>query len=428
MKIYTQMTVAELQEEYAAVKRKYENCKAKGLKLDMSRGKPGKEQLDLSEGMLTCLTSNEQCICDGVDVRNYGLLDGLPSARHFFAELLEVSDDMVLVGGNASLTLMYDTIARCYVEGVADGATPWGKQGKIKFLCPAPGYDRHFAITEHFGFELILINMTDDGPDMDAVEEAVKDPAVKGIWCVPKYSNPGGVVYSDEAVERLAALKPAADDFRIFYDNAYVIHHLTDEEPHLAEIFSLARKYGNEDMIYEFASTSKCAYPGAGISCLVASKENLDFIKKSMFYQTIGPDKVNELRHILYFKNADGVKAHMKRHAAVLRPRFEIVTGTLKKALAPCGIGEWKEPLGGYFVSFDTPDGCARRTLALAAEAGVKMTGAGATFPYHLDPRDRNIRIAPSYPSCEELQAAMDIFCLCVKLAYLEQVIGERNE
>ena len=425
MKKYTEMTREELQELYQGLQKEYAQIQSRNLSLDMSRGKPGKEQLDLSEDMLHCIKDSADCMMDGVDTRNYGVLDGLPSIKKLFADLLDVDDSMVIVGGNSSLTMMYDAVARAMTHGVYGSDMPWGKQEGLKFLCPSPGYDRHFAITEFFGFELITVPMTEDGPDMDIVENLVaQDASVKGIWSVPKYSNPDGIVYSDETVRRLAALKPAAKDFRIFYDNAYVVHHLTDEEIEIPEIFSLAREYGNEDMIYEFASTSKICYPGAGVACMVASKANVEWIKKQMFYQTIGPDKINELRHIKYFKNVEGIKAHMRKHAQVLGPRFDVVTDTLARELNGLDIGCWITPKGGYFVSFHAMAGCAKRIVVLMKEAGVVMTGAGATFPYKNDPQDSNIRIAPSFPSVEDLQMAMDVFCMCVKLAAIERLLA----
>lgn len=425
MKKYTEMTREELQNLYDGLQKEYAQIQSRNLSLDMSRGKPGKEQLDLSEDMLHCIKDSAACMMDGVDTRNYGVIDGLPSIKKMFAELLGVEDSMVIVGGNSSLTMMYDSVARAMTHGVYGSDMPWGKQEGLKFLCPSPGYDRHFAITEFFGFDLITVPMTEAGPDMDMVEKLVaEDASIKGIWCVPKYSNPDGIVYSDETVRRLAALNPAAKDFRIFYDNAYVVHHLTDEEVEIPEIFSLAREYGNEDMIYEFASTSKICYPGAGVACMVASKANVEFIKKQMFYQTIGPDKINELRHINYFKSVDGIKEHMRKHAQVLRPRFDAVTDTLSRELSGLDIGNWITPKGGYFVSFNAMAGCAKRIVVLMKEAGVVMTGAGATFPYKNDPQDSNIRIAPSFPSVEDLQMAMDIFCVCVKLAAIEKLLA----
>ncbi len=426
MKQYAQMTKEQLQELHEQLTSQYQAIQAQGLKLDMSRGKPGKEQLDLSEEMLHCIKDSADCMIDGTDARNYGIIDGLPSIKKLFADLLGVDDSMVIVGGNSSLTMMYDSVARAMTHGVLGSESAWGKQSGLKFLCPSPGYDRHFAITEFFGFELITVPMTEAGPDMDIVEQLVaNDDKIKGIWCVPKYSNPDGIVYSDQTIRRLAALKPAAKDFRIFYDNAYVVHHLTDEEIEIPEIFSLAREYGNEDMIYEFASTSKICYPGAGVACMVASAANVEFIKKQMFFQTIGPDKINELRHVKYFKDVDGIKAHMRKHAQILRPRFDVVTQTLERELADTGVGSWITPKGGYFVSFNAMPGCAKRIVALVKDAGVTMTGAGATFPSKKDPQDSNIRIAPSFPSVDDLQKAMDVFCVCAKLAAVEKLLAQ---
>ncbi len=426
MKQYAQMTKEELLQLHEQLKTQYKAIQAQGLALDMSRGKPGKEQLDLSEDMLHCIKDNADCMIDGTDARNYGIIDGLPSIKKLFADLLDVDDTMVIVGGNSSLTMMYDSIARAMTHGVLGGDSPWSTHEKRKFLCPSPGYDRHFAITEFFGFELITVPMTEQGPDMDIVEKLVaNDDTIKGIWCVPKYSNPDGIVYSNETIHRLAALKPAAKDFRIFYDNAYVVHHLTDEEIEIPEIFSLAREHGNEDMIYEFASTSKICFPGAGVACMVASEANVEFIKKQMFFQTIGPDKINELRHIKYFKDINGIKEHMRKHAKVLRPRFDIVTDTLARELSDCGVGSWITPKGGYFVSYNAMPGCAKRIVALVKDAGVTMTGAGATFPCKQDPQDSNIRIAPSFPSLDDLQKAMDVFCVCAKLAVVEKLLTQ---
>ena len=421
MKPYAQMERSEQSTLLAQLKEEYEKVKAMGLKLDMSRGKPSREQLDLSEGMLNAVQKNEECTIDGVDARNYGLIAGLPSARRLFADLLGIREEMVIMGGSSSLTMMFNLISLAYTHGTLDSVRPWGKEEKIKFLCPSPGYDRHFAITQFFGFELICVPMREDGPDMDLVESLVRDPAVKGIWCVPKYSNPDGIVYSDAVIERLAAMDCAAPDFRIFYDNAYVIHALGEQEE-IAEIFSLAKKYGHENRIYEFASTSKICFPGAGISCIAASEANIAFLEKQMFFQTIGPDKVNELRYIRFFGNAEGLKNYMKKHAEILAPRFRIVLDSLSRELAPAGLGHWHEPTGGYFISYFAPDGTAKRIVSLMKEAGVKMTGAGATYPYGVDPQDSNIRIAPSFPSREELQTAMDVFCLCVKIAALEKL------
>lgn len=404
------------------VQKEYDLLKGKGLSLNMSRGKPAPEQIDDSDGLLTVLTSSEEAKKNG-DYRNYGLLEGIPEMRALFAEIFDVPEKNVLACGNSSLNLMYDAVMRGYVFGVGEGKTPWGKQGKIKFLCPCPGYDRHFAVTEEFGFELIPVKMTPTGPDMDEVETLVRDPAVKGVWCVPKYSNPTGVTYSDETVRRLASLRPAADDFRIFWDNAYYVHPIYPErDEKLLNIFTEAHKAGNDDIFYEFSSTSKITYPGGGVSCIIASDANIAFIKKHLSIQTISYDKINQLRHVLYFKTAENLKKHMIGQASHLRPKFETVENTFTKELSGLGIAEWTHPAGGYFVSLDVLDGTAKRVHALAKDAGVTLTSPGATYPYKNDPRDRNLRIAPSYPSPEELRSAMEILCCCVRLAALEKL------
>ncbi len=421
---YQSMTPAQLQAEREAVSKKFEELKAKGLKLDMSRGKPGKAQLDLVSDILTILNAPEQCVVDGLDVRNYGELAGLPCAKRYFADVLGCKEEECFVGGNASLTLMYDTISKAFTHGLLHSERPWCKEEKVKFLCPAPGYDRHFKITESFGMELITINMTESGPDMDAVEEAVKDPAVKGMWCVPKYSNPEGVIYSDETIKRIANLKPAAPDFLLMWDNAYCVHEFDGEFVPFADILTLCREAGNPDMVFEYASTSKVTLPGAGISVMAASVDNLKYMSKLMGIQSISYDKVNQLRHVLFLKDKANTLELMKKHAAIMKPKFDSVLKALDEQIAPLGIAEWKHPKGGYFVSVDTMDGLAKRTLALCKEAGVVMTGAGATFPYGIDPRDRNIRIAPSLPPVEELDIAIDVFCTCLKLAALEKLMA----
>ncbi len=418
------------QEELAAYARElakeYEEFQKQGLKLNMSRGVPGTEQLDMCEGMLTVLQTNEDCLCDGVDTRNYGGLDGLPGAKKLFADILGLKPENIIVGGNSSLNLMYDAVARAMTHGVVGSVKPWCECPGRKFLCPVPGYDRHFAVTEHFGFEMINIPMDENGPDMDMVERLVAaDADIKGIWGVPKYSNPTGIVYSDETIRRLASLKPAAPDFRIFYDNAYVVHHLTDERIEIANIFDYAKEAGNENIVFEFASTSKFCFPGAGISCIAASMENIGLIKAQMFYQTIGPDKINQLRHIRFFDGLDAVHSHMRKQAAILKPKFDAVLSALQNELSGLGIGSWTEPKGGYFVSFNTLPGCAKRTVQLMKEAGVIMTSAGATYPYQNDPEDRNIRIAPSFPPVSELETAMRLFCLCVKRAAIEKLLKD---
>lgn len=419
---YQSMTPAQLQAEREVVAKKFEELKAKGLKLDMSRGKPGKAQLDLVSDILTILNDPAQCVVDGLDVRNYGELEGLPCAKRYFADVLGCKPEECFVGGNASLTLMYDTISKAFTHGLLHSEKPWCKEEKVKFLCPAPGYDRHFKITESFGMELITINMTETGPDMDAVEEAVKDPAVKGMWCVPKYSNPEGVIYSDETIKRIVNLKPAAPDFLLMWDNAYCVHEFDGEFVPFADILTLCREAGNPDMVFEYASTSKVTLPGAGISVMATSVDNLKYMSKLMGIQSISYDKVNQLRHVLFLKDKENTLALMKKHAEIMKPKFDSVLKALDEQIAPLGIAEWKHPKGGYFVSVDTMDGLAKRTLALCKEAGVVMTGAGATFPYGVDPRDRNIRIAPSLPPVAELDIAIDVFCTCLKLAALEKL------
>ena len=427
MKAYKDLSKEELLTLQKQLNKEYEEAKAKGLKLDMSRGKPAASQLDMEMDFMNVLNADSIFKTEaGVDCRNYGIMDGIPEARKLIGDVLGVSADNVIVFGNASLNIMYDTVARSEIFGVM-GETPWCKLDKVKFLCPVPGYDRHFAITEQFGIEMINVPMKEDGPDMDMVEELVNtDPAVKGIWCVPKYSNPQGYTYSDETVKRFAALKPAAKDFRIYWDNAYVIHDLYEEKKDtLLDIISECEKAGNPDMVYEFCSTSKVTFPGSGIAALAASKANLDFIKKFMTIQTIGYDKVNQLRHVRYFKDAEGMKAHMMKHAAILRPKFEAVFHVLESELNGLGIGSWTEPKGGYFISFDALEGCAKKIVEKCKEAGVVLTGAGATYPYKKDPKDSNIRLAPSFPTPEELAMATDLFVLCVKIVSVEKLLKE---
>ena len=427
MKAYKDLSKEELLTLQKQLNKEYEEAKAKGLKLDMSRGKPAASQLDMEMDFMNVLNADSILKTEaGVDCRNYGIMDGIPEARKLIGDVLGVSADNVIVFGNASLNIMYDTVARSEIFGVM-GETPWCKLDKVKFLCPVPGYDRHFAITEQFGIEMINVPMTEDGPDMDMVEELVNtDPAVKGIWCVPKYSNPQGYTYSDETVKRFAALKPAAKDFRIYWDNAYVIHDLYEEKKDtLLDIISECEKAGNPDMVYEFCYTSKVTFPGSGIAALAASKANLDFIKKFMTIQTIGYDKVNQLRHVRYFKDAEGMKAHMMKHAAIMRPKFEAVFHVLESELNGLGIGSWTEPKGGYFISFDALEGCAKKIVEKCKEAGVVLTGAGATYPYKKDPKDSNIRLAPSFPTPEELAMATDLFVLCVKIVSVEKLLKE---
>ncbi len=420
--MYKDMTPAQRREEHEKVSAQFDAWKGKHLKLDMSRGKPGKEQLDLVSDILTVLTDPAQCAVDGMDARNYGELGGLPCAKRYFAEVLGVKPEECFIGGSASLTLMYDVIAKAFTHGLRHSEKPWCKLDKVKFLCPAPGYDRHFKITESFGVEMITIPMTETGPDMDLVEEQVKDPAVKGIWCVPKYSNPEGIVYSDETVDRIARLKPAAPDFTIMWDNAYCIHEFDGDFLPFRDILTLCREAGNADMVFEFASTSKVTFPGAGISVMASSVENIQYMSKLMGIQMISYDKVNQLRHVLYLKDKDHTLALMKKHAAVLKPKFDAVVTALETEIAPLGIAKFRRPKGGYFVSVDTLPGLAKRTLALCKEAGVVMTGAGATFPYGVDPQDSNIRIAPSLPPVAELEDAIQVFCTCLKLAALESM------
>lgn len=427
MKAYQELSREELLALQAQLQAEYEDAKGKGLQLDMSRGKPAATQLNLAGGMMEVLTADSDMkASNGFDVRNYGVLDGIPEAKQLMADMMGVKAENVVVCGNASLTIMYDTISRSMTHGVL-GSTPWCKLDTVKFLCPAPGYDRHFAITQHFGIEMITIPMTPAGPDMDMVEKLVsEDASIKGIWCVPKYSNPQGYSYSDETVKRFAALKPAAEDFRIFWDNAYAIHHLyADKQDEILEILSECEKAGNADMVYEFCSTSKVSYAGAGIAAIASSKANLDWMKKSMTIQTIGYDKVNQLRHVRYYKDINGINAHMMKHADLLRPKFEAVLKVLDAELTGLGIGEWTRPNGGYFISFEAMEGCAKAIVAKCKEAGMVLTGAGATYPYGKDPKDSNIRIAPSFPTPEEMAVATDLFVLCVKLVSVEKLLDQ---
>ncbi len=419
---YTEMSAQQRKAEYAAVLADYEKQKALGLKLNMARGKPGKAQLDMVMDLCNVLVKPEDFVSDGIDSRNYGNVDGLPAAKALFAEILGCKPEQCFVGGNASLQLMYDAISKAYTHGLLHSEKPWSKLEKVKWLCPAPGYDRHFKVTQSFGAELLTVPMTAAGPDMDVVEELIKDPAVKGMWNVPKYSNPEGVVYSDETIRRIAAMKPAAPDFMLMWDNAYCIHEFEGDFAPFADILSLCAENGNADMVYEFASTSKVTFPGAGVSVMATSEANLAYLVPLINIQTIGYDKINQLRHVKYLQNKEHTLALMQRHAAILRPKFHAVLDALDKEIAPLGIGSWKRPVGGYFVSYDAMPGTAKRALELCKEAGVTMTGAGATFPYGVDPQDSNIRIAPSLPPVEELQQAIAIFCLCVKLAALEKL------
>jgi len=428
MKSYQEMSKEELVELKQTLESQFEDVKGKGLKLDMSRGKPSVSQLDMGMGILDTLNSqSDMSSADGFDSRNYGVFDGLSEAKELMAKMVGVSKENVVVYGNASLNIMFDTVARSMTHGVL-GSTPWCKLDKVKFLCPVPGYDRHFAVTEYFGIEMINVPMTTEGPDMDLVEKLVgEDAAIKGIWCVPKYSNPQGFTYSDATVKRFAALKPAAEDFRIYWDNAYALHHLyEDKQDSLLEILEECRKAGNPDRVFEFCSTSKVSFAGGGVSALISSEANLAQVKKQLSFQTIGHDKINQLRHVRYFKNLDGLKDHMKKHAEIMRPKFETVIEILDKELSGLGIGSWTAPRGGYFISFDALKGCAKAIVAKAKEAGLVMTGAGATYPYGKDPQDSNIRIAPSYPTPEELAVAADIFVLSIKVVSIDKLLEAR--
>lgn len=410
------------------VQKQYNDYKSLGLKLDMSRGKPCAEQLDLSFELLDCLTSKEDFICaNGLDCRNYGMLDGIPEAKDLFAPMIGVGSDEIIIFGNSSLNAMFWTVQTAYTHGIL-GAKPWKDCGTVKFLCPVPGYDRHFKVTEFFGIEMINIPMTETGPDMDMVEKLVsEDESVKGIWCVPQYSNPDGISYSDETVKRFAALKPKASDFRIFWDNAYCIHHLVDEPRYILNILEEAKQCGNEDIVYVYGSTSKITFPGAGVAVMGASRKNIDSLKSYLSISIISYDKLNQLRHVKYFGDFNGMLAHMEKHKAVLAPRFNAVIDALEAEIAPLGIGSWVKPDGGYFISFNSLDGCAKRIVELCREAGVVLTDAGATFPYGKDPDGKNIRLAPTYPSLDELKKAMEVFVCSVKLASAEKLLAERK-
>ena len=428
MKHYQEMSREELTQELTLLEEEYAKIKDRGLALDMARAKPGADQLDLSMDMMDVLDSKSVLKSEnGTDLRNYGILDGIPEAKKLMADVVGAKPENVIVYGNSSLNIMYDQISRAEVFGFC-GNTPWSRLDQVKFLCPVPGYDRHFAITEKFGIEMINIPMTEDGPDMDLVEKYVNsDPSVKGIWCVPNYSNPQGVVYSDETVRRFAALKPAAADFRIFWDNAYVVHHLyEDNQAEILNILEECKEAGNPDMVFEFCSTSKVTFPGAGIAALAASEANIADIKNNLTIQTIGYDKINQLRHVKYFKDVDGIRAHMMKQAAIIRPKFEMVEQLLEEEIASRGIGKWVNPLGGYFISFEALEGCAKEIVAKCKEAGVVLTGAGSPFPYKKDPKDSVIRIAPTYPSLEELKKAAEVFAVVVRLVSAKKLLAEK--
>lgn len=427
MKPYAEMTKEELQSLRKELSTKYKQYKFRDLHLDMSRGKPSVDQLDLSMGMMDVLNSSIDLTCeDGTDCRNYGVLEGISEAKELLADMMEVAPTHIIIYGNSSLNVMYDTISRSMTHGVM-GSTPWSQLKEVKFLCPVPGYDRHFAITEHFGIKMIPVPMTPNGPDMDIVEELVaSDETIKGIWCVPKYSNPQGISYSDQTVRRFARLNPAASDFRIYWDNAYTIHHLYDlDQDHLIEILAECKRAGNPDLVYKFASTSKISFPGSGIAAIATSYNNLDDITKQLKIQTIGYDKVNQLRHVRFFGDIHGMVEHMKLHADILRPKFEAVLETLERELGGLGIAAWTTPKGGYFISFDSLDGCAKAIVARCKKVGLVMTPAGATYPYGRDPHDSNIRIAPSYPPVEDLKMAMELFALCVKIVSIDKLLAD---
>ena len=430
MKAYDKMSVEELEQLIRELKKEYGRYQAMEMSLDMSRGKPCKEQLDLSMGLMDALNSDADMFCeDGTDCRNYGVLNGIAEAKVLISDMMENNPDNIIIYGNSSLNVMYDSISRSMTHGVM-GNVPWCRLDKVKWLCPVPGYDRHFSITEYFGIEMIPVPMTPSGPDMALVERLVReDESIKGIWCVPKYSNPQGYSYSDETVRRFARLQPAAKDFRIYWDNAYGVHHLYDkEQDYLIEILAECKRAGNPDLVYKFSSTSKITFPGSGIAAIAASSNNLEDIQRQLRYQTIGHDKVNQLRHVRFFGDIHNMIEHMRKHADILRPKFETVETILEKNLGGLGIGSWTKPKGGYFISFDTMEGCAKEVAAKCKKAGVKLTPAGATYPYGKDPRDSNIRIAPTYPPIEDLRTASQLFCLCVKLVSAQHLLKEKSK
>ena len=420
---YSKMSLEELEQECQILRSQFEAWKSKRLNLNMSRGKPAKQQLDLIEDMLSTIKASDDCFADGVDVRNYGELTGLKCAKEYWADVLDCKPENIFVGGTASLNFMFDVISRAFRHCLLHSERPWCQEEVVKFLCPSPGYDRHFRITEFFGAELITVPMTANGPDMDVVEELVKDPQVKGIWCVPKYSNPDGIIYSEETVRRFASLKPAAPDFALMWDNAYCVHEFEGEYVPFPDIISLCKAAGNADMVYEFASTSKITFAGAGISAMAASEANIAYFTKLFSVQMISQDKLNQLRHVRFLKDKAHTLEIMKGHAAIMGPKFRVVADKLDAEIKPCGFAQWNRPLGGYFVSFNTMPGTAKRALELCKEAGVEMTPAGATYPYGIDPQDSNIRIAPSLPPVADLEMAMDVFCICIKLAAVEKLL-----
>lgn len=429
MQSYHEMTKEQLMQEKAGLETAYRKYQRSDLNLDMSRGKPSAEQLDISMGMMDVLNSSKDLRCDdGTDCRNYGVIDGIHEAKVLIGDIMECHPDNIIIYGNSSLNVMYDTISRSMTHGVM-GSTPWCKQDKVKFLCPVPGYDRHFTITEYFGIEMVNVPMLSSGPDMDMIEELVSaDEQIKGIWCVPKYSNPQGITYSDETVRRFARLKPAARDFRIYWDNAYGVHHLYDiDQDNLVEILAECKRAGNPDMVYKFCSTSKISFPGSGVAALAASANNLVEIKKQLSLATIGHDKVNQLRHVRFFGDIHGITEHMRKHAEILRPKFEMILDSFEQELTGLEVGSWIHPKGGYFISFEALDGCAKKIVSKAKKAGMIMTPAGATFPYGKDPRDSVIRIAPTYPVLEDLKLAMELFIVCVKLVSVEKILAEKH-
>ena len=424
MTAYNCMSRQALEEEYQKVLMQFDDCKRQNLNLNIARGKPSSAQLDLVTDMLTTISNVDDCLVDGVDTRNYGELSGLKCAKDYWADILGCQSNEVFVGGGSSLTLMYDLISKAFTHGLRRSERPWCKEEKVRFLCPSPGYDRHFMVTESFGCELVMVPMTVEGPDMDMVEELIQDPAVKGIWCVPKYSNPDGIIYSDNTISRLAKMKPAAPDFVIMWDNAYCVHEFEGEFVPFKDIITLCREAGRPEMVFEFASTSKITFPGSGISCMASSVDNIAYMTKLMGIQMISYNKLNQIRHVRYLKDKENTLALMKRHAAILAPKFEMVTSILDREIKPLEFANWVKPKGGYFISFNTMPGTAKRTLALCKEAGLTMTSAGATFPYGIDPNDANIRIAPSLPPLNELKTAMNVFCTCLKLAVLEKLLA----